>query len=118
MPDTPRPYGRQPVALHGLSATVQHQLEHELRAAAQDYAVFVKAYWLRAETSGYGYPDYAHAYVWIAPVVMSFQLCEVIETLVAPMQGVIHTGRGGDPPDSKINPLRPFVYAVVDLKER
>src|SRR5579859_1570588 len=116
----PRPYGRQPVALRDLAESIQSQLERELRAAAAiDSAVFVKAYWLRAESSGYGFPDYGHAYVWIAPVLMSPTLCEVIETFVVKMRGVTETGRGGELADTAgSNPLRPFVFAVVDLKAR
>jgi hypothetical protein len=34
-------------------------------------------------------------YVWIAPVVMSPSLCEVIETFVVKIRGVTETGRGG-----------------------
>jgi hypothetical protein len=46
--DEPRPYGRQPVALRGLAESLAYQLERELRGAAVDSYVFVKAFWLRA----------------------------------------------------------------------
>jgi hypothetical protein len=114
-PANPHPYGRQPVALRGLAENIQGQLERELRAAEVDSGVFVKAFWLRAGgTDNYGWPDYAHAYVWVAPVLMNPQRCVVIETIVAKMRGVLQTGRGGD----RDKNLRPFVYAVVDLKAR
>ena len=41
-------------------------------------------------------PDYAHAYVWVAPVLMNPKRCEVIETFVAKVRGVTQTGCGGD----------------------
>lgn len=114
-PANPRPYGRQPVALRGLAESITLQLERELRAAAIDSALGVKAYWLRAgDADSFGWPDYAHAYVWIAPVLMSPTLCQVIEPFVAKMRGVLQTGRGGD----RDKNLRPFVYAVVDLAAR
>jgi len=115
----PRRYGRPPVALRDLAERIERLLERELRVASVDLStVAVKAYWLRAETAGTGYPDYSHAYVWIAPTLMSAALCEQIERLVIPMVGVIATGRGGGPKADEANPLRPFVYAVVDLKTR
>ncbi len=54
MTTEPRRYGRaNPVALRGLAESVQHRLERDLRAAAAlDNGVFVRAYWLRAETAG------------------------------------------------------------------
>jgi hypothetical protein len=111
----PRPYGRQPVALRGLAESIERQIERELRAAAvQDDSVFAKAFWLRAESYGVGSPDYTHSYVYVAPILMSDRLCEVIETIVARIDGVTQTGRGGD----RDKNLRPFVYAVVDLKAR
>ena len=65
----PRPYGGQPVALRELSESIAYQLERELRAAgAADSAhLFVKAFWLCAGDERYGWPDYAYAYVWVAP---------------------------------------------------
>ncbi len=109
----PRPYGRQPVALRGLAESLAYQLERELRGAAVDSYVFVKAFWLRAGADRYGWPDYRHAYIWVAPVVMNPKLCEVIEPFVAKVRGVEQTGRGGSDPKK---PLRPFVFAVVDLQ--
>jgi len=109
----PRPYGRQPVALRGLAESIAHQLERELRAAAVDSYVFVKAFWLRACADRYGWPDYRHAYIWVAPVVMNPKLCEVIEPFVAKVRGVEQTGRGGGDKS-----LRPFGFAVVDLQAR
>jgi hypothetical protein len=117
--DVPRPYGRRPVALRALAESIEVQLERELReAGAQDSSVAVRAYWLRAETAGTGYPDHTRAYVRIAPTVMSAQLCEEIEPLVARMTGVTKTGRGGGDLVNAINPLRPFVYAVINLEVR
>jgi hypothetical protein len=115
----PRPYGRQPVALRDLAESIAHQLEWELRAAgAVDSAhLFVKAFWLRAGDDRYGWPDYARAYVRVAPVLMNPKRCEEIEPFVANIRGVIQTGRGGDPPE-RCNALRPFVFAVVDLQAR
>jgi len=114
----PRPYGRQPTRLRPLAKSISYQLERELRAAGLDYAVFVKAFWLRGgDGDDYGWADYQHAYIWIAPVVMSLKLCEQIEQLVKPMRGVIQTGCGGGPSGNP-NPLRPFVYAVVDVRAR
>lgn len=117
-PATPRPYGRQPVALRGLAESIQRQLERELRAASEDDGVFVKAFWLRAGDDHYGWPDYARAYVWVAPIVMNPKRCEEIEPFVARVRGVVQTGRGGGDPGTNNNPLRPFVFAVVDLKAR
>jgi hypothetical protein len=98
-----------------LAESIERHIERELRAAAaKDDAVFAKAFWLRAGSPGYGWPDYAHAYVYIAPILMSDRLCEVIETIVAKMDGVTQTGRGG----ARNKNLRPFVYAVVDLEAR
>jgi hypothetical protein len=110
--DTPRPYGRQPVALRGLADSMASQLERELRDAAVDSYVHVKAFWLRTGSDGYGWPDYRHAYIWVAPVVMNPKLCELIEPFVAKVRGVEQTDRGGSDPNK---PLRPFVFAVVDL---
>jgi hypothetical protein len=112
----PRPYGRQPVALRELAEGIQRQLEWELRSAGEvdTAALFVKAFWLRASNSdNYGWPDYAHAYVWVAPVLMNPKRCEVIETFVAKVRGVTQTGCGGDD-----KTLRPLVFAVVDLQAR
>ena len=64
-------------------------------------------------SDNYGWPDYAHAYVWVAPVLMNPKRCEVIETFVAKVRGVTQTGSGGDD-----KTLRPFVFAVVDLQAR
>jgi hypothetical protein len=115
-PDNPPPYGRQPTALRGLAESIQHQLERELRDAEMDDGVFVKAYWLRSPDSedNYGWPDYGQAYVWVAPVFMNPKRCEAIQPFVARMRGVTQTGRGGDFDKN----LRPFVYAVVDLRAR
>jgi hypothetical protein len=123
MATEPRPYGRQPVALHDLRDRLAYHIERQLREnqATRDYAsVGVKACWLRAEDShsNYGWPDYRYAYVWIAPIHMSLRLCETIELIVAQEGGVIRTGRGGNEDSTADNPLRPFVYAVVDLKAR
>jgi len=111
----PRPYGRQPVALRGLAKSIAHQLERELRAvgAMDTAALFVKAYWLRAGGGGGGWPDYARAYVWVAPILMSPKRCEEIEPFVARVRGVVQTGRGGGDKS-----LRPFVFSVVDLQAR
>jgi hypothetical protein len=112
----PRPDGRQPVALRELAEGIQRQLEWELRSAGEvdTAALFVKAFWLRAGNSdNYGWPDYAHAYVWVAPVLMNPKRCEVIETFVAKVRGVTQTGCGGDD-----KTLWPFVFAVVDLQAR
>jgi hypothetical protein len=50
---------------------------------------------------------------------MSPSLCEVIETFVVKIRGVTETGRGGGVSDTAAtNPLRPFVFAVVDLQAR
>lgn len=50
---------------------------------------------------------------------MSPTLCEVIETFVVKMHDVTGTGRGGELTDTGgSNPLRPFVFAVVDLQAR
>jgi hypothetical protein len=121
IPATPRPYGRQPVALRELAESIQGQLERELRAAGEldSAALFVKAFWLRAAAGSdhYGWPDYAHAYVWVAPVLMNPKRCEEIEPFVARVRGVVQTGRGGGDPD-KPNSPRPFVFAVVDLRAR
>src|ERR1700674_3893630 len=65
----------------------------------------------------YSTPDYAHAYVWVAPVLMNPKRCEEIEPFLARVRGVTQTGRGGDPPEKR-NPLRPFVFAVIDLQAR
>jgi hypothetical protein len=108
----PRPYGRQPVALRGLADSIASQLERELRDAAVDSYVHVKAFWLRTGSDRYGWPDYRHAYIWVAPVVMNPKLCELIEPFVAKVRGVEQTDRGGSDPNK---PLRPFVFAVVDL---
>jgi len=115
----PRPYGRQPVALRELSESIALQLERELRAggAVDSAALFVKAYWLRAGDDRYGWPDYARAYVWVAPVLMNPKRCEEIEPFVAKIRGVVQTGRGGDPSDRR-DPRRPFVFAVIDLQAR
>ncbi len=79
--------------------------------------LFVKAFWLRAGDERYGWPDYAHAYVWVAPVLMNPKRCEEIEPFLARVRGVTQTGRGGDPPEQR-KALRPFVFAVVDLQAR
>jgi hypothetical protein len=115
----PRPYGRQPVALRELSESIAYQLERELRAAGavESAHLFVKAFWLRAGDERYGWPDYAHAYVWVAPVLMNPKRCEEIEPFLARVRGVTQTGRGRDPPERR-NALRPFVFAVVDLQAR
>jgi hypothetical protein len=114
MTPEPRPYGRQPVALKSLAGDIAFRLTRELREVkALDHSVHVKAYWLREELSGYGSPDYRYAYVWIAPIWMSFALCEQIEHIVKSYDRVLRTGRGGGDPSREINPLRPFVYAVV-----
>src|ERR1700730_11029073 len=99
-PANPRPFARQPVALRGLAEGIQLQLERELRDAGLDDGVFVRAYWLRAQDSldNYGWPDHAHAYVWVAPVFMNPKRCEAIEPFVARMRGVTQTGRGGGDP--------------------
>ena len=109
----PRPYGRQPVALRELSESIAYQLERELRAAGavESAHLFVKAFWLRAGDDRYGWPDYARAYVWVAPVLMNPKRCEEIEPFVARVRGVVQTGRGGGDKS-----LRPFVFAVVDLQ--
>ena len=115
---TYRPYGRQPVALRSLRESIEVQLGIELRAAAVDSFIHVKAFWLRADyDENFGGPDYAHAYVWIAPVLMNPALCASIEPFVAAVRGVTRTGLGGGP-DGTSNPLRPFVFAVVDLAAR
>ncbi len=44
---------------------------------------------------------------------MSRPLCEMIERIVATMRGVVRTGQAGGE-----KRLRPFVYAVVDLRVR
>ena len=79
--------------------------------------LFVKAFWLRAGDERYGWPDYAHAYVWVAPVLMNPKRCEEIEPFLARVRDVTQTGRGGDPHERR-NALRPFVFAVVDLQAR
>ncbi len=79
--------------------------------------MFVKAFWLRAGDERYGWPDYAHAYVWVAPVLMNPKRCEEIEPFLARVRDVTQTGRGGDPHERR-NALRPFVFAVVDLQAR
>jgi len=115
----PRPYRRQPVALRGLAESIASLLERELRVvgAVDSAALFVKAYWLRAGDDRFGWPDYARAYVWVAPVLMNPKRCEEIEPFVAKIRGVIQTGRGGDAGDKR-NAPRPFVFAVVDLQAR
>ena len=116
-----RPYGRPPTALKQLASSLQYRLSRVLRETpdAKDHAVHVKAVWLRDDAYGYGSPDYRFAYVWIAPVVMSFELCEVIERVLIEqhIDGLIRTGRGGDRDDTrKAAALRPFVYAVIDQR--
>lgn len=92
---------RRPQPLRLAHTALPSKLERELRAAAAiDSSVHVKAYWLRAEPSGYGFPYYRQAYVWIAPVVISPSLCEVIETFVVKIRGVKETGRGGGVSDT------------------
>ena len=115
----PRPYGRQPVALRELSQSIANQLEREMRAAGAEESahLFVKAFWLRAGDERYGWPDYAHAYVWVAPVLMNPKRCEEIEPFLARVRGVTQTGRGGDTPQQR-NALRPFVFALADLQAR
>ena len=67
--------------------------------------MFVKAFWLRAGDERYGWPDYAHAYVWVAPVLMNPKRCEEIEPFLARVRDVTQTGRGGDPHERR-NALR------------
>lgn len=112
----PRPFGRQPLALRGLREALTARLTRRLREThALDDSVHVKAFWLRADDAfGYGSPDYQRAYVWIAPVITSPTLCEAIRALVAAEPGVVRTGRGGG--GHGPNPLRPYVYAVIELR--
>ncbi|MBV9601716.1 MAG: hypothetical protein JOZ87_33325 [Chloroflexi bacterium] len=49
---------------------------------------------------------------------MSPQLCEDIERLIVTMTGVVQTGLAGGDLVKEINPLRPFVYAVINLEAR
>lgn len=116
--EQPRSFGRPPVALKTLALHLSTKIEQELwQRKAKDDAVFVRAYWLRADRHGTGYPDYQHAYVWIAPILMSASLCEQIAEIVRKERGVVDVGQGGDVHGSR-DPKRPFVYAVVNLRQR